>query len=94
MVKSWCLYILMLVASVVFFLFYQMWLSWYCMLILLLIPPISLISAIINSFHTRIEVKVPKNVQIGKEAEIVVRQKAGAFSVSLSAVFLWLARKS
>ncbi len=90
MVKSWCLYILMLVASVVFFLFYQMWLSWYCMLILLLIPPISLISAIINSFRTRIEVKVPKNVQIGKEAEIVVRAESrsvfGFFVCRLSLV--------
>ena len=43
MIKNWVLYILALLGGMLFFTFYQMWFAWYCLIILLLIPPLALL---------------------------------------------------
>ncbi|MBO4494412.1 MAG: DUF58 domain-containing protein [Clostridiales bacterium] len=84
MFKNWCIYIILFIASVVFFLYYQMWLSWYCLLIILLILPVSLISAIVNGIFTTAVFKAPKNVRMNEEAEITVcTENRSLFSFSI-----------
>ena len=76
MLKNWCVYILALIGSVVFFLFYQMWLAWYCLVVLLLILPIALLIALLSWGGCRIYLESPKGAKIGDKADITLRRKA------------------
>ena len=84
MAKNWLLYILALIGTVVFFLFYQMWLAWYCLVILLLIPPIALFVALVSRSGSRFSMVSPKNIKIGDEAILkisVTTRKIATFSL-------------
>lgn len=69
MLKNWCIYILLVIAGIAFFLVYQMWLAWYCLLLLLFLPLISLVLLLVNGKNA-ITVDVPKNVKLHDKAEI------------------------
>ena len=84
MAKNWLLYILALIGTVVFFLFYQMWLTWYCLVILLLIPPIALFVALVSRSGSLFSMVSPKNIKIGDEAILkisVTTRKIATFSL-------------
>ena len=76
MVKNWIFYILALIGTVVFFLFYQMWLAWYCLVVLLLILPIALLIALLSWGGCKIYLESPKGAKIGDKADITLRLKA------------------
>ena len=85
MVKHWLIYIALLIGTVVFFLFYQMWLAWYCMILLLLLLPIALLLAFVMSRNGRVSMVSPKNPKIGDKANMKVRMNAGriaSFSIA------------
>ncbi len=82
MLKNWCIYILLCLAGIVFFLVYQMWLAWFCLLLLLVFPLASLTVLLINVHSCKIETIVPKAVKIHDEAEVGF-QVAGNSMLSL-----------
>lgn len=70
MFKNWCIYILALAGTFTFFLFYQMWVAWYCLILLLCIPPLSLIMCILSSRRRKVRLVPPRNVRIGDETSV------------------------
>ncbi len=87
MVKNWCIYIVLLIGIVTFFLFYQMWLAWYCLVVVLLIPPIALISCILNSMFTTLKLDVPKNIKMGDNTGLLlIAETPSIFSFSICRV--------
>ncbi|MBO7564544.1 MAG: DUF58 domain-containing protein [Clostridiales bacterium] len=80
MLKNWCIYILTLIGSVVFFLFYQMWFAWYCIVLLLLIPPIALVMCLLSLRSARYTLEVPKTVRTGESADVLIRPYGKYFS--------------
>ncbi|MBP5417327.1 MAG: DUF58 domain-containing protein [Clostridiales bacterium] len=70
MFKNWCIYILALAGTFTFFLFYQMWMAWYCLVLLLCIPPLSLIMCLLSIRKRKVHLIAPRNVKIGDEASV------------------------
>lgn len=70
MFKNWCIYILALAGTFTFFLFYQMWVAWYCLVLLLCIPPLSLIMCLLSVRRRKVRLFPPRNVKIGDEATV------------------------
>lgn len=75
MVKNWIIYILLFIAATAFFIYYQMWLAWYCMMIVLLVPIVALIMTILNGIFTTVSIETPKAVKLGEDAAIVLKSK-------------------
>ena len=80
MLKNWIVYILALIGSVVFFLFYQMWLAWYCFVLLLLIFPLALFMCLLSGFSIKVHLEAPRYIKIGDEAYIRVKAKGSGLS--------------
>ncbi len=72
MIKNWVLYILALLGGMLFFTFYQMWFAWYCLIILLLIPPLALLMCLLSGRSKRVRLTAPRNVKIGDHATITM----------------------
>ena len=70
MIKNWCIYILALAGTFTFFLFYQMWMAWYCLVLLLCIPPLSLIMCLLSVRKRKVRLIAPRNVKIGDEVSV------------------------
>ena len=73
MVKNWCIYIFLLVATVIFFLFYKMWVAWYCLMILLVFPLVALIMCIFSAVTFKYKVEAPGYVKLKEDASIIFR---------------------
>ena len=87
MLKNWCIYILLVIAGVVFFLVYQMWLAWYCLLLLLFLPLVSLIFLLVQG-RQKIIVDAPKNVKLHDKAEIGFHvEERGKVSLSICRLY-------
>ncbi|MBO4687141.1 MAG: DUF58 domain-containing protein [Clostridiales bacterium] len=84
MAKNWLIYILALIGTITFFLFYQMWLAWYCLVLLLLIPPLALFIALVSRRGSSFSIVSPKSVKIGDEAILkikVMTRRIATFSI-------------
>ena len=77
MFKNRFLYIVALLGTAAFFLFYQQWLAWFCLGILLLIPVLSLIMCLFSRGVYQLFLTTPRNVKMGDKAilKIKVSQK-------------------
>ena len=71
------MYIVALLGTAAFFLFYQQWLAWFCLGILLLIPVLSLIMCLFSRGVYQLFLTTPRNVKMGDKAilKIKVSQK-------------------
>lgn len=70
MLRSWVIYILSLLGSIAFFLFYKMWLSWFILLVVVSILPIAVIISVTSSMFFRIDSDAFRKVLKGEETEI------------------------
>ena len=77
MFKNWCIYILTLTGVFLFFLFYQMWFAWYCLVLLLLIPPLALLMCLLSGRKRHPVLTPPRNVKIGEPAYIELSLREG-----------------
>lgn len=73
MFKNWVTYILALAGALAFFLFYQMWLAWYCIVLLLTIPILALIMCLVSGASVKVRLEAPASVKLGDKASISVR---------------------
>ena len=82
MLKTWFLYSISLIAAFIFFLFYKMWLSWYILIALLVIPVFALIVTIAASLTVKFSVVNPAVTVKGKPAfiKLSIEGIASAFS--------------
>lgn len=70
MFKTWGIYIIALISAFVFFLCYKMWVSWYCLIAVLMIPLLSLAACIAASVSIRFSTESPVSSVIGKPNHI------------------------
>ena len=70
MLKTWVIYFLTLISTFIFFLFYKMWVSWYCLIALLLVPVFALIVAVVSSLTLKVKTEAPCATIKGKPAYI------------------------
>ena len=68
--KSRVIYILSLLGALAFFLLYQMWLSWFVLIIVVSILPIAVIISLASSMFIRLEADAFRKVMIGEETQI------------------------
>ena len=59
MLKTWAVYFFTLISTFIFFLFYKMWVSWYCLVLLLAVPVIAFIVALVASLTLRVKTECP-----------------------------------
>lgn len=71
MLKNWIIYILALVGAIAFFVVYQMWFSWYIVVVLRAIPFIALLLSILTSAFFRVRLKVPHMITVKTETNLV-----------------------
>ena len=65
MLKTWVIYSVSLFSAFIFFLCYKMWVSWFCLIILLLVPLLALGMFIAASRTYKINVESPKSCPLG-----------------------------
>jgi len=70
MLKTWVIYFITLLSTFIFFLFYKMWVAWYCLIALLLVPVFALIVAVAASLTLRVKTEAPGVTFKGKQAYI------------------------
>lgn len=82
MFKTWCIYIAALIGTFIFFLVYKMWVSWYCLMLLLLLPAASFIMLKIASDSIDFKTEVPGLLNIGDKANIKITINGKAANLS------------
>ena len=70
MLKTWVIYSVSLFSTFIFFLCYKMWVSWFCLIVLLIIPFIALGMCIAASKTLTVKVDSPVNCAIGEKSYI------------------------
>ncbi|MBR3277498.1 MAG: DUF58 domain-containing protein [Lachnospiraceae bacterium] len=70
MLKTWVIYSVSLFASIIFFLCYKMWVSWFCLVVILLIPFLALGMCIIASRTLTFKTESPKSCPLGDPSYI------------------------
>lgn len=75
MLKNRCIYLLILITTYIFFLFYKMWASWYCLMLVLVIPVISLVLCLSASASFNISTDIPSRIEKGDKASIKIKSK-------------------
>ena len=70
MLKTWVIYFITLLSTFIFFLFYKMWVAWYCLIALLLVPVFALIVAVAASLTLRVKTEAPGVTFKGKQTYI------------------------
>ena len=73
MFKNRFLYIVALLGTTAFFLFYQQWLAWFCLGILLLMPVLSLIMCLFSRGVYQLSLIAPRNVKMGYQASLKMK---------------------
>ncbi len=73
MLKTWCIYSVSLISVLIFFLCYKMWVAWFCLIAIILVPFIALAMCLIASQKLTFETRAPSNTTIGVPAYIVIR---------------------
>ena len=82
MLRTWLTYSVSLIGTFIFFLCYKMWVSWYCLIALLILPVISIIICIVAANTMVYDFKMPGYLHIGDEAYI--KMKTSGFATFLS----------
>ena len=73
MLRTWAIYFLTLISTFIFFLFYKMWVSWYCLIALLLVPVFALIVAVVSSLTLKVKTEAPCATIKGKPVYIKLK---------------------
>lgn len=73
MLKTWGIYLIALISAIAFFLCYKMWVSWYCLIAVLLVPLLSLIAGIIAAADIKFDIESPSSSIVGDENHIDVK---------------------
>ena len=73
MLKTWGIYSVVLISSLIFFLCYKMWVSWYCLIAILIIPFLALGMCLISSRELSFETRNPGITVIGDPACIYIK---------------------
>ncbi len=72
MFRTRCIYILALIGTFIFFLFYKMWVAWLCLLIMLSIPLISLTCCLVAFNTVCVDVSAPVSLDLKHKAGLTV----------------------
>ena len=73
MLRTWIIYSVTLISTIIFFLFYKMWVAWYCLIALLIFPVISLILCLIAAHQMGFESHAPANPHVGDPSYIKLK---------------------
>lgn len=73
------LYLTLLAGSVAFYFASGVWVSWLLVLLLLLLPPLSLLVCLPAMLHCRLEVFLPRTVELGEDAALRLHLSANRF---------------
>jgi len=73
MVKNWFLYLAGLLASLVFHVYYFGWFSWFVLVLVLCLPPFSLVVSILAMVRVRLRLEVPARCVRGDPAYATLR---------------------
>ena len=65
MLKTWVIYSVSLISTFIFFLCYKMWVSWFCLIVILLVPFLALLLCVIASQTMTYEVECPTDAPVG-----------------------------
>lgn len=71
MLKTWIIYSVSLIGTFIFFLCYKMWVSWYCLIFLLVLPIPAFILSLIASKTLKFTATTPGGTIIGMPANIL-----------------------
>lgn len=74
MIKRWVIYIFVLLSAYIFFLMYRMWVSWYLLMLIILLPFISLLVGFIRFKKFKPDIAFSKTVKRNWISEIEVFQ--------------------
>lgn len=72
MFKTWLIYIIALIGTFIFFLVYKMWVSWYCLMLLLLLPFAALVMCRLAAENLTFGTDVPTFINVGDNAFLTV----------------------
>ena len=72
MLKTWVIYSVSLFSTFIFFLCYKMWVSWFCLIVLLLVPFLALAMCIIASRTLSVDTESPKSCPMGDPSFIKI----------------------
>ena len=70
MLRTWLTYSVALLSTFIFFLCYKMWVSWFCLVVILLIPFLALGMCIIASRTLTFKTESPKSCPLGDPSYI------------------------
>lgn len=72
MIKRWAIYILVLLASYIFFIFYRLWVAWYILALVIVLPLISLLIGAIRFIMIRTDMKLARTVLRNRPVNIEI----------------------
>ena len=78
MLKTWVIYSVSLFSTFIFFLCYKMWVSWFCLIVVLLIPFPALLMSVIASQTMTFKVENPGNAPVGVPLYIKITVEGNA----------------
>ena len=78
MLKTWVIYSVSLTSTFIFFLCYKMWVSWFCLIVLLLVPLLALGMFIAASKTYKINIESPKNCALRDPSYIKITAEGPA----------------
>ena len=84
MFKTWCIYFLTLTGTFIFFLVYKMWVSWYCLMLLLLVPAAAFAMCRLAAEHLSFSTEIPPILNVGDKAFLKI--DIGGIASQLSVV--------
>ena len=78
MLKTWVIYSVSLFSTFIFFLCYKMWVSWFCLIVVILIPFLALLMSVIASQTMTFKVENPGNAPVGVPLYIKITVEGNA----------------
>ncbi len=78
MLKTWVIYSVSLFSTFIFFLCYKMWVSWFCLIVVLFIPFLALLMSVIASQTMTFKVENPGNAPVGVPLYIKITVEGNA----------------
>ena len=78
MLKTWVIYSVSLFSTFIFFLCYKMWVSWFCLIVVLFIPFLAMLMSVIASQTMTFKVENPGNAPLGVPLYIKITVEGNA----------------
>jgi len=72
MFKTWCIYVIALICTFIFFIIYKMWVAWYCLVLMLLVPFAALAMCRFAADHLAFGTEAPTFLNMGDKAYIKI----------------------